>query len=278
MFRVIMLVLLLVPGIARAQSDTPRISHCIAIADALPGGSFVHRASYGEDLPDNTVRLNYVSHATFLLETPGGMTAATDFTGFLGTTSLVPDVVTMNRAHETHFTRTPDPRIPHVLRGWNPMDGAADHYVRVGDLVVRNVPTDIRAGFGTDDDPLGNSIFVFEVAGLCIGHLGHLHHALNDDQKAALGRLDVVLAPVDGGFTLPRPVLFDLLDDLKASIIIPMHWFSGYALDEFRAEAAKRFPIVETGQSFLEVSLRDLPSEPTVMVLRPIFLRDAFAR
>jgi hypothetical protein len=26
--------------------------------------------------------------------------------------------------------------------------------------------------------PDGNSVFIFEVAGLCIGHLGHLHHEL----------------------------------------------------------------------------------------------------
>ncbi len=64
-------------------------------------------------------------------------------------------------------------------------------------MLVRNVSTDIRSQFGGTEDR-GNSIFVFEVAGLCIGHLGHLHHEPNDAQYAALGRLDVVMAPVDG--------------------------------------------------------------------------------
>lgn len=273
MFRFILWVCLLVLPLAASAQDR-RPSHCIAIADALPHATFVHRASFAAPLDEFTVRLNYVSHATFLIETPQGTTAATDYTGFLGTTDLVPDVVTMNRAHDSHWTTRPDPRIPNILKGWNPAGGAADHYLTVGDLLVRNVSTDIRSGFGTEDVPLGNSIFVFETAGLCIGHLGHLHHALNDSQKAALGRLDVVLAPVDGGYTLPRPVLFDLLDDLRSSIIIPMHWFTGYALSEFLAEAQANYDIVETGQSFVEVSLRDLPDRPTVMVLRPGFLRD----
>ena len=35
-----------------------------------------------------------------------------------GLVDLVPDVVTMNNAHETHWTALPDPAIPHVLRGW----------------------------------------------------------------------------------------------------------------------------------------------------------------
>ena len=44
----------------------------------------------------------------------------------------------------------------------------------VDDVYIRNVPTDIRNGGAMEAD--GNSIFIFEVAGLCIGHLGHLHH------------------------------------------------------------------------------------------------------
>ncbi|MEY9138330.1 hypothetical protein ACVIWV_010144 [Bradyrhizobium diazoefficiens] len=30
------------------------------------------------------------------------------------------------------------------------------------------------------------------VAGLCIGHLGHLHHKLDDSHFAQIGRLDIV--------------------------------------------------------------------------------------
>ena len=66
---------------------------------------------------------------------------------------------------------------------------------------MRNVSTDIRvAARRRHVEPSGNSIFVFEVAGLCIGHLGHLHHEPDAEQYAALGRLDVVMAPVDGGY------------------------------------------------------------------------------
>ena len=43
-------------------------------------------------------------------------------------------------------------------------------------MLVRNVPTDIRGWGGQAIENYGNSIFVFEAEGLCIGHLGHLHH------------------------------------------------------------------------------------------------------
>lgn len=258
---------------ADAQSRKP--SHCIAIADAAPGLEYVQKASFGQPLQDFTVRLSYIAHASFLLEGPEGFTAVTDYTGFLGNTRFFPDVVTMNNAHSTHWTSNPDPRIPHVLPGWNPNGpNPIDHYLELGEVLVRNVPTDVRSGFGTVSAPLGNSIFVFEIAGLCIGHLGHLHHALNDQQFAALGRLDVVMAPVDGGYTVPQDVMIDLLKRLRSSVIIPMHWFGDFTLESFVAGMAEEFRIDWRTENFLEVSLRTLPPEPTVVVLRPAWLRD----
>ena len=67
----------------------------------------------------------------------------------------------------------------------------------------------------------GNSIFVFEMAGLCIGHLGHLHHEPDTAQYAALGRLDVVMVPVDGGYTLNLATMIRVVKRLRSSVVIP---------------------------------------------------------
>lgn len=257
-------------GPAGSQEQTP--SHCVALAGSAPGARLIP-ARFGAPLAAETVRLNYVDHATFLIETPGGLTAATDFTGFLGPTALIPDVVTMNRAHGTHYTDFPDPAIPHVLRGWNPAGGPADHHLDLGEMLVRNVPTDIRSRLGGGvAEAYGNSIFVFEVAGLCIGHLGHLHHEPTPAQYAMLGRLDVVMAPVDGGLTLDLPTMIAVLKRLRASIVIPMHWFGPGSLDRFLDGMAEDFAIERRQESWLEVSLRSLPPQPTVVVLSPRLL------
>lgn len=251
-----------------------KASHCIALVQNTPGFAMIQPAAFGGALPDYTVRLSYVHHATFVLETPGGLTAATDFTGYLGPTTLTPDVVTMNNAHTTHFTDLPDPAIPHVLRGWNPAGGAAAHYLDLGEMLVRNVPTDVRSYDGTDRRRDGNSIFVFEVGGLCIGHLGHLHHEPSAEQYAALGRLDVVMAPVDGGYTVPLPVMIRVLERLRSSVVIPMHWFGSASLERFIEGMSGSFAIERPGAAHYEVSLRSLPSRPTVVVLRPRPLED----
>lgn len=261
-------------GSAAFAQDARRPSHCLAIADATPGAAYIQKASWTAPIPQYSVRINYVAHATFLLQTQGGLDVATDFTGFLGNTTLIPDVVTMNHAHDTHWTANPDPAIPHVLPGWGPFGEGIDHYLDLGEMLVRNVSTDIRSQFGGREDN-GNSIFIFEVEGLCIGHLGHLHHEPNDEQYAAIGRLDVVMVPVDGGYTLPREMMVRIVDRLRSSIVIPMHWFSGFALEAFLEEVQDSFVIDRRDSSFLEVSLRDLPSRPTVIVLRPEWLRDA---
>ena len=272
MIRIALALLSLLAAPALAQERRP--SHCIALAEATPGLEYVQLASYGAPLERNTVRLNYIDHSMFLLETAGGLAAVTDYTGFIGNLDLIPDVVTMNNAHDTHWTAFPDPAIPHVLEGWARDGQPADHYLDLGEMLVRNVPTDTRGRAG-GVRKAGNSVFVFEVAGLCIGHLGHLHHEPDAGQYAALGRLDVVMAPVDGGLTLDLPTMIRVLTRLRASVVIPMHWFSEFSLQRFLDGMESDFAILRPGESALEVSLRGLPPRPTVVVLEPAFLRAA---
>jgi L-ascorbate metabolism protein UlaG (beta-lactamase superfamily) len=209
----------------------------------------------------------------FLIQTPGGLSAVTDYSGFIGPADLIPDVVTMNHAHGTHWTPAPDPRIPHVLRGWNPAgDGPAAHHLDLGEMLVRNVPTDIRGAFGGPPEAHGNSIFVFETQGLCIGHFGHLHHTPTPEQFAALGRLDVVMAPVDGGLTLPLPEMIAILQHVRAAIVIPMHWFSMASLQGFVAGMGAQFRVDVRDEPFIDVSLRDLPRQPTIVLMPPRLL------
>ncbi|NVK59686.1 MAG: MBL fold metallo-hydrolase [Rhodobacteraceae bacterium] len=253
--------------------ESRRPSHCIAIADADPGLQYVHKAAWTEPVPDYSVRIHYVSHASFLLQTPGGLNVVTDFTGFTGTAPLIPDVVTMNHAHGTHWTANPDPAIPHVLPGWGDFGEGIEHHLDLGEMLVRNVSTDIRSSMGGVEEK-GNSIFVFEVEGLCIGHLGHLHHEPNDAQYAALGRLDVLMVPVDGGYTMALDAMVRVVERLRSSIIIPMHWFSGNSLSHFLDDVSGTFAIDRRGGPELVVSLRDLPPRPTVVVLEPEWLRE----
>lgn len=254
----------------QAQDQNRRPSHCIAIADAAPGLTYLHRAAYSDPVPQYSVRITYLDHSMFLIQTPSGLGAVTDYAGYLGIPGYIPDVVTMNHGHSSHHTLFPDSRIPHVLKGWGNSPAPAEHHLDLGEMLIRNVATDIRSRFGGPPEINGNSIFVFETEGLCIGHLGHLHHEPTDAQYAALGRLDVVMAAVDGGLTLPTETMVTILKRLKSSVVLPMHWFGRFTLDQFLAEISDEFAIIRPGQNEITLSLRTLPSRPTVVVLDPV--------
>jgi L-ascorbate metabolism protein UlaG (beta-lactamase superfamily) len=153
-----------------------------------------------------------------------------------------------------------------VLRGWNPEGGPAKHDLTVADVRVRNVATNIRDWAG-GYIPHGNSIFIFEIAALCIGHLGHLHHTLTEQQISQIGQLDVVLVPVDGSYTMDVTGMVEVLKALRARLILPMHYFNPYTLNRFLERIASDFAVERSNESTIVISQATLPSEPKVLVL-----------
>jgi L-ascorbate metabolism protein UlaG (beta-lactamase superfamily) len=250
-----------------AAQDATRRSECLAMSNATPRA--VPAAFREAAANTNDVEITYAGHSTYYIDTPAGLRIATDYNGAYRIGRL-PDVVTMNRAHSTHYTLFPDPRIPHVLHGWGENGEPARIAEQIGDVFIRNVTTDIRRYFGDDTSGEmikdGNSIFIFEVAGLCIGHLGHLHHKLDDSHFAAIGRLDVVMVPIDGTYTMSLDGISDITKRLRASVVLPMHRFMT-PLDEFMRRIGQQFEIDRRSERTLTISRESLPATPTVIIL-----------
>ncbi len=255
----LILVLMTAPGWAEGRIP----SDCIALAGAEPSVVPVDFT-----LTDAQVRIRFLQHASFAIESKS-LLAITDYTGVIGGVDVVPDIVTMNNAHETHFTDTPDPRIPLVLRGWGTAGRAAEFDIDLGEMRVRNVTTDLRGPFGEGARKNGNSIFIFEVAGLCIGHLSHLHQIPTPAQYAAIGRLDVVMVPVDGAFTMDVSDMADIVRHLNARVVLPMHWFSEEGLARFLVQLKDDHTIVVPESAEIVLSRDKLPVRPEVVVLTP---------
>ena len=211
------------------------------------------------------VRISYIGHSTFLLESPQLVRIATDYNDYVKP-PLLPDIATMNHAHTTHYTDNPDPGIKYVLRGWAEEEKPARIDLQYKDVRVRNVPTNIRSwGGGTERH--GNSIFIFEMANLCIAHLGHLHHTLTQAQLNEIGRVDVVMVPVDGTLTLDLEGTVEVLRALKAPLILPMHYFSAYTLDRFLQRVRQDWDVEIAEVPSVVVSKTSLPAKPKVLVL-----------
>ena len=215
-------------------------------------------------VPEGAVGLTFLGHASFLIESPAGVRIVTDYNDMIRA-PVTPDIVTMNNAHATHYSDAVEPGVKYVLRGWDPAGGVVSHHLDYRDVRVRNVPTNVRELGGTRYN--GNSIFVFEVADLCIAHLGHLHHTLTGAHLAELGAIDVVLVSVDGTYTLNQEEMVEVLRQIGPKLVIPMHIFTQASLERFLARAGAFYVIHREAGPTVALSRAGLPATPEILVL-----------
>jgi len=270
--------------LAVAAAPSPAAARCIPVADNQTGPRmgfaydtarrpFAFRraaattAARGPKLPEDTVELTFLGHSTFLIRTAKDATAVTDYNGYIRA-PFAPDIVTMNHAHSSHYSEVIEPGVKYVLKGWMEKGKIPSYDVTVRDLHVTNVPTNIREEAG-DSGWAGNSIFIFKSASMCIVHLGHLHHRLIPSHAAKVGMVDVLLAPIDDGYTMPQSLLVQVIDDLKPNVVVPMHYGFGGTLETFLATMKlRKFAIKIAESRSHRFNKATLPRQPTVLVLQ----------
>ena len=114
-----------------------------------------------------------------------------------------------------------------------------------------------------------NLITVLEAEGLRLAHLGDLGHMLSPEQLSALGRVDILLIPVGGYYTIDAHTAWALTEAIRPGITVPMHYRgAGYGYDvigpveDFLAHAEK---VVRLDGSVLEPETLE---KPAVVLLR----------
>jgi len=237
---------------------------------SVDSGPLLHRASVQRStVAAQHVALTFLGHASYLIETPGGIAAVTDYNG-INIPAFTPDLITMNNAHTTHYVTNPPAAIGMVLRGWDPAGGLPFHDVKLGDLRVRNLSTNTRespyGGGGTRR--YGNSIFVFEVEGICIAHTSHLHHQLTPEDIEDLGKIDVLILPVDGTWTLPLDDALELVEKIRPAFLVPTHYIGPWALEKFLTAVGDRYPKRRHASAKIALSRPDLPQATEILVLQ----------
>lgn len=214
--------------------------------------------------PEGAVSITFLGHASFLIESPAGVRIVTDYNDAIRA-PVTPDIVTMNNAHPTHYSEAVEPGVKYILRGWDPAGGVAAHRLEYRDVRIHNVPTNVREFGATRYN--GNSIFVFDIAELCIAHLGHLHHTLTPSHLAELASIDVVMVPVDGVWTLNQTEMIEVLQQIKPKIVIPMHIFTRATLDKFLTRIGDLYAVREMASRTVVLARSELPVNPELMVL-----------
>jgi len=225
---------------------------------------------------ETTATVTWLGHPTFILRTSTGLAALldpmNDSVGYPLTPVAGMDLVTVSHEHADHNNVALATGSPQVLRGL-----AGNDWAKI-DQTIKGVR--VRTVQSFHDDTQGsqrgkNAIFVFEMDGLKIAHLGDLGHALNADQVKAIGAVDVVMIPVGGFFTLDGKGAADVIAQLNPKIVIPMHYKTpalGASLAGRLAElsvftgAIGNTPVTQSPQT-ITISSSKLPSTRTVMAL-----------
>src|SRR3972149_6900457 len=70
----------------------------------------------------------------------------------------------------------------------------------------------------------GNTIYVIEMDGLRLCHLGDLGHMLSDELIENLGDIDILMIPVGGTYTIDSKEAVSVVQAIEPSIVIPMHY------------------------------------------------------
>ena len=71
-----------------------------------------------------------------------------------------------------------------------------------------------------------NTIFVFEIDGVRICHLGDLGERISETLIEALGEIDVLLIPVGGTYTIGSKEAAELVREIEPSFVLPMHFLT----------------------------------------------------
>lgn len=189
------------------------------------------------------ITIRWYGHAFFITTSADGIRIATDPFSAIGypMPSVEADVVTVSHDHSDHNNSKLVKGRPKILRGLE-MGGKHWAFVNFQQKDVR-----IRALTAYHDKAEGkerglNSVFLYEVSGIRIVHMSDIGHIPPELTLKALERVDVLLIPVGGVYSIDADEATQIVERLKPSIVIPMH---------YKTEATAKWPISDE-KRFLE--------------------------
>jgi L-ascorbate metabolism protein UlaG (beta-lactamase superfamily) len=78
-----------------------------------------------------------------------------------------------------------------------------------------------------------NNIYTYTVNKIRICHLGDLGHLLTEEEIEAIGRVDVLMIPVGGFYTIGSENAAKVVGQLNPKVVIPMHYKTDALIDDF---------------------------------------------
>jgi L-ascorbate metabolism protein UlaG (beta-lactamase superfamily) len=206
------------------------------------------------------MRIDWLGHACFLITSSSGLRIITDpYEPNIGYSPIneSADIVTVSHDHFDHNAVKEVKGNPEVVKKSATVKG----------INFKAVETFHDEAKGSKRGR--NTVFVFEVDGVKICHMGDLGHIPSQEQLRELGEVNILLIPVGGFYTIDARQASEIVSILKPNIVIPMHYktekidFPISGVEEFLKgkEDVERLP-------YLEIDKEKLPTPVKVVVFK----------
>ncbi len=216
------------------------------------------------------MKIKFYGHAAFMITTDAGVRIITDpyqsgsFGGALsyGKITDEADIVLASHDHEDHnYTKDIKGKFTHITK-------AGTHEVK--GLKIRAIPCHHDTSKGKDRG--GNLIFVVDADGLTVAHAGDLGHTLEKETLEEIGKVDILLIPVGGFYTIDAREATKVMKDLKPAITIPMHFKNdkcNFPISDVEEFVGGKKGVTRAKVSEIEIKKELLPKEHEIIVLEP---------
>ncbi|SEF38778.1 L-ascorbate metabolism protein UlaG, beta-lactamase superfamily [Caloramator fervidus] len=209
------------------------------------------------------MRIKWLGHACFKITSSKGIRILTDpFDDNVGypLPQVEADIVTISHNHYDHNF------IDCVKGNFEVLNKVGNFYIK--DINITGVHTyhDEEKGQKRGD----NIVYVFDVDGIRVCHLGDLGHILTPAQVEMIGRVDVLLVPVGGTYTIDAEGAHAVVKLLNPKIVIPMHFKTDvlkFNLDSVEKFLDKYSNVERLRVPVLEVKNEDLNKDELKVVV-----------
>jgi len=216
------------------------------------------------------MKIKYLGHASFLITTANGTRIQFDpyepggFNGAIGYGAFTDaaDIVVVSHDHADHGYVAAVPGKPQLVKDADSQDLKGIEFLR------HKAYHDIKHGAERGE----NVITVCRADNIAVCHVGDLGHVLSAEDVKALGKVDVLLVPVGGFFTIDAEAATKVMASLSPKICIPMHYKTpkaGFPIAPVDGFLQGKKSVKRLGKSEVEISAEDLPRETEIWVLDP---------
>lgn len=207
--------------------------------------------------------IKWWGHACFQITSANGKIILTDpYIASIGYQKITvePDIITVSHDHFDH-------NAVHEVPG-NPVVIKTPRTHQLDEVTIQGVESYHDNVHGKKRGK--NTIFIVEIDGMRIAHLGDLGEPLSSTQCDKIGSLDILLTPVGGNYTIDASQAYEVAKTLNPKIIIPMHYKTSVL--DFPIDPVSKFtelyPSDQVKTTSEEAKIIAIPDKPTVYIMQ----------